>query len=134
MIIYSGVKSDFMEAVENASIASQIKGNIYEKMHRKTSESEFRSWQNSLQSMYIVLADSQIPKDTGIAIEYNIPQTSKRVDFIISGYDEDRKPNVIIIELKQWKEAQAVQGQDALVETYTGGAMRSTSLLSSMVV
>ena len=34
MIIYSGVKSDFMEAVENASIASQIKGNIYEKMHR----------------------------------------------------------------------------------------------------
>jgi hypothetical protein len=124
MIIYSGIKSDFMEAIENASIASQIKDNIYNKMHRNTSESEFRSWQNSLQSMYIVLADSQIPKDTGIAIEYNIPQTSKRVDFIISGYDEDRKPNVIIIELKQWSDAQAVQGQDALVETYTGGALR----------
>ena len=124
MIIYSGIKSDFMEAIENASIASQIKDNIYNKMHRNTSESEFRSWQNSLQSMYIVLADSQIPKDTGIAIEYNIPQTSKRVDFIISGYHEDRKPNVIIIELKQWSDAQAVQGQDALVETYTGGALR----------
>ena len=108
MIIYSGIKSDFMEAIENASIASQIKDNIYNKMHRNTSESEFHSWQNSLQSMYIVLADSQIPKDTGIAIEYNIPQTSKRVDFIISGYDENREPNVIIIELKQWSEAQAV--------------------------
>lgn len=36
MIIYSGIKSDFMEAIENASIASQIKDNIYNKMHRNT--------------------------------------------------------------------------------------------------
>lgn len=124
MIIYSGIKSDFMEAIENASIATQIKDNIYNKMHRKTGLSEFKSWKQSLQSMYVVLTDSMIPDDTGIAIEYNIPQTSKRVDFIISGYDADKNPNVIIIELKQWTEVNAVQGQDALVETYTGGALR----------
>ena len=124
MIIYSGIKSDFMEAIENASIATQIKDNIYNKMHRKTGLSEFKSWKQSLQSMYVVLTDSKIPDNTGIAIEYNIPQTSKRVDFIISGYDADKKPAVIIIELKQWTEANAVQGQDALVETFTGGALR----------
>ena len=124
MIIYSGIKRDFMEAIENASIATQIKDNIYNKMHRKTGLSEFKSWKQSLQSMYVVLTDSKIPDDTGIAIEYNIPQTSKRVDFIISGYDADKNPNVIIIELKQWTEVNAVQGQDALVETYTGGALR----------
>ena len=124
MIIYSGIKSQFMEAVETASIATQIKDNIYDKMHRKTGLSEFKSWKQSLQSMYVVLTDSMIPDDTGIAIEYNIPQTSKRVDFIISGYDADKNPNVIIIELKQWTEVNAVQGQDALVETYTGGALR----------
>ena len=124
MIIYSGIKSQFMEAVETASIATQIKDNIYDKMHRKTGLSEFKSWKQSLQSMYVVLTDSKIPDDTGIAIEYNIPQTSKRVDFIISGYDADKNPNVIIIELKQWTEVNAVQGQDALVETYTGGALR----------
>lgn len=124
MIIYSGVKSDFMEAIENASIATQIKDNIYNKMHRKTGLSEFKSWKQSLQSMYVVLTDPKIPNDTGIAIEYNIPQTSKRVDFIISGYDAFKNPNVIIIELKQWTEANAVQGQDALVETFTGGALR----------
>lgn len=124
MIIYSGIKSDFMEAIENASIATQIKDNIYNKMHRKTGLSEFKSWKQSLQSMYVVLTDPKIPNDTGIAIEYNIPQTSKRVDFIISGYDAFKNPNVIIIELKQWTEANAVQGQDALVETFTGGALR----------
>mgnify|MGYP002675324476 FL=1 len=74
--------------------------------------------------MYKVLNDKAIPSDSGVAIEYNIPQTSKRVDFIISGYGEKQNPNVVIIELKQWDKVEAVDGQDALVETYTGGAVR----------
>ena len=47
------------------------------------------------------LNDSDIPKDAGVAIEYNIPQTSKRVDFLISGYGLNGKGNVVIVELKQ---------------------------------
>ena len=35
-----------------------------------------------------------------------------------------QNPNVVIIELKQWDKVEAVDGQDALVETYTGGAVR----------
>lgn len=45
--------------------------------------------------MYITLNDSDIPKDAGVAIEYNIPQTSKRVDFLISGYGLNGKENVV---------------------------------------
>ncbi len=101
---------------------------IYNKMHRRSAQSEFRSWENSLEYMYKVLNDDAIPKKSGIAIEYNIPQTSKRVDFIISGYDEKQDPNVVIIELKQWDKVETVEGQDALVETYTGGAVRKVVL------
>ena len=50
--------------------------------------------------MYKVLNDDEIPEKAGIAIEYNIPQTSKRIDFLISGYDKVKKGNVVIIELK----------------------------------
>ncbi|MDD5901147.1 MAG: DUF2075 domain-containing protein, partial [Lachnospiraceae bacterium] len=74
--------------------------------------------------MYITLNDSNIPSDVGVAIEYNIPQTSKRVDFLISGYGKDNKGNVIIVELKQWEKLQAIEGQEAIVETFTGGANR----------
>lgn len=74
--------------------------------------------------MYKVLNDAEIPENAGIAIEYNIPQTSKRVDFIISGYDCSKQPNLIIIELKQWDSLEAVYGSDSLVETYTGNALR----------
>lgn len=124
MIVYSGLKSDFLYAVEQDSIAAEIEEKIYNKMHRKSARSEFRSWENSLEYMYKVLNDDAIPSDSGIAIEYNIPQTSKRVDFIISGYDEKKEPNVVIIELKQWDKVDTVEGQDALVETFTGGAIR----------
>ena len=124
MIVYSGLKRDFLTAVEQDSIAAEIEENIYNKMHRKSAQSEFRSWENSLEYMYKVMSDADIPQNAGIAIEYNIPQTSKRVDFIVSGYDEKQDPNVVIIELKQWDKVDTVDGQDAIVETFTGGAVR----------
>lgn len=124
MIVYSGTKYDFLISVEEDSIATEIEDNIYKKMHRRTAQNEFRSWENSLEYMYKVLNDKTIPDNSGIAIEYNIPQTSKRVDFIISGYNEKKNPNVVIIELKQWDKVNVVDGQDALVETYTGNALR----------
>ena len=34
------------------------------------------------------------------------------------------KGNVVIVELKQWEKLNAIDGQDAIVETYTGGANR----------
>jgi DUF2075 family protein len=124
MLVYSGLKTDFLNSVEEGTIATDIKNTIYEKMGRKTQDSEFKSWENSLQSMYIVMNDPQIPGNAGVAIEYNIPQTAKRVDFIVSGYDKSDNPSVVIIELKQWQELKAIPGMDALVETYTGKAMR----------
>lgn len=124
MLVYSGLKSDFLSAVENDSIAAEIEENIYNKMHRRTAQNEFRSWENSLEYMYKVLNDNDIPENSGIAIEYNIPQTSKRVDFIISGYNEKQDPNVVIVELKQWDKVDTIDGQDAIVETFTGGALR----------
>lgn len=124
MIVYDGIKTDFLKGVENDTIAVEIENNIYTKMHRSTSKNEFRSWENSLEYMYKVLNDHEIPDEAGIAIEYNIPQTSKRIDFIISGYDSKKKPNVVIIELKQWDQIKEVLGEDALVETYIGNANR----------
>lgn len=124
MIIYSGSKSDFMTEVEEDSIAYSIRDSILKKMHRNTSDAEFRSWVNSLEYMYKVLNDNEIPQSSGVAIEYNLPNTAKRVDFLVSGYDENQSANVVIIELKQWQKLDKVDGLDGLVETYTGGANR----------
>ena len=124
MLIYEGTKDKFLMSVEQDLIAIEIENNIYERMHRHTAKNEFRAWENSMEYMYKVLNDQDIPSDAGIAIEYNIPQTSKRVDFLISGYGKKDDANVVLIELKQWDELEAVPGRDGLVQTYTGNAMR----------
>jgi len=124
MLIYNGLKTDFMADTENDVLETKLYDAIKNKMNRSTGLSELNSWRNSLKEMYITLNDSNIPLDVGVAIEYNIPQTSKRVDFLISGYNKDNKGNVIIVELKQWEKLKAVEGQDAIVETYTAGANR----------
>ena len=124
MIVYDGLKDEFLQSVEKDTIALEIEEMIYKKMHRRIPRSEFRSWENSLEYMYKVLNDPSIPSDSGVAIEYNIPQTSKRVDFLLSGYDKDYDGNVVIIELKQWDKINSVDGVDALVETYIGNSLR----------
>ena len=113
-----------MAEVEEDTIAYSIRDSILNKMHRVTGEAEFRSWVNSLEYMYKVLNDHEIPSDSGVAIEYNLPNTAKRVDFLISGYDRRQRENVIIIELKQWESLRKVDGYDGVVETFTGGANR----------
>lgn len=124
MIIYDGLKTDFMKSVENETLADEIEAEIFEKMGRHTQKNEFMSWVNSMSRMYMVIKDDEIPNDAGIAIEYNIPQTAKRVDFIISGYNEKSTPEMVIVELKQWEKLSKVEKSDSLVETYTGGANR----------
>lgn len=124
MIVYEGLKTDFLHSVEQDAIAIEIERNIIEKMGRHVSMNEFRSWENSLGYMYKVLNDTEIPDDSGVAIEYNIPQTAKRIDFMISGYNESQVASTVVIELKQWDKIDPVEGVDALVETYIGGAVR----------
>lgn len=125
MIIYDGTKKDYLKRVDDDTLADYLADQIKKKFHRTTGKSEYRSWVNSSNYMYKILNDEEIPGDAGVAIEYNIPQTSKRVDFLISGYDEKDNENVVVVELKQWDKIKPIEGLDGLVETYTGGAMRN---------
>src|SRR5262245_2469699 len=61
-----------------------------------------------------VLFDTGIPEDSGVTIEYQIPQTSKRIDFILTGQDDQRTDYAVLIELKQWSEIQFSE-KDGLV-------------------
>ena len=68
MIVYDGLKSDFLNSVEKDTIAIEIEKNILEKMGRHTVSNEFQSWDNSMQYMYKVMNDPEIPNNAGVAI------------------------------------------------------------------
>lgn len=121
MLVYTGDKLEFLDDVFNDRIVERIEDCLLRKMRKTVGQSEMRSWQNSMQFMYKVLLDDEIPSDSGVAIEFNIPQTSKRVDFILSGLDEDAKHQAVIIELKQWSEVHPVSNIEALLKTGSKG-------------
>ena len=124
MIVYEATKQLFVEDVVQDRIEEDIDRKFYEKMGYHTSQNERKAWNNSMQYMMKVLIDNNIPENSGIAIEFKIPNTSKRVDFIITGKNEELKNTGIIIELKQWTEANIVSGKDGIVQTFTGHALR----------
>ena len=116
MIVYSATKNKFQDDVMTNSIGEIILQAYKIATGRYTGASEITSWTNSLQFMERVLSDNEIPNDSGIAIEYHIPQSSKRIDFIITGNDTGQKETAILIELKQWETA-GLTDKDGLVTT-----------------
>ena len=108
MIVYSANKYLFVQDVRTGVIATKILDLLRKKGLSGGQEREFESWHNSMKFMRDIVDDSEIDNDVQIAIEYNIPQTSKRVDFIIIGADAKDKENIVIVELKQWSRAEVV--------------------------
>lgn len=126
MIVYQEDKNTFMTHVRESRIDYIIHGNFKKQLGRSTSSKEVLSWGNSMQYMRNVLDDPEIPSNAKISIECQIPNTSKRIDFIITGQDQDKKDCAVIVELKQWQEA-AATSMDGVVRTYIGGAKRDVS-------
>ncbi len=128
MLVYNNTKAQFVADVLDNTIAEKINAEIKRKGLNAGGLPMFRSWENSMMYMNNIVNDSQIDDDVQVAIEYNIPLTSKRVDFIISGSDVNGKDNVVIVELKQWESAEVVDDEMRhSVRTYTGGAQRIVS-------
>jgi uncharacterized protein len=121
MLVYQANKTAFLRDVADHNIEDIVLDLVRTKLKMNVGEAEVRSWHNSLGEMFHILNDEGIPGDAGIAIEYRIPQTSKRIDFIISGEDEDRREQVVLIELKQWDEALLTEKDGIVVTRYQGG-------------
>ena len=131
MLIYKATKSEFMHDVDTDTIVARITDAFEERLHRANA-AEVRSWNNSMLYMYKVLNTSDIPDRCGVAIEFGVPYTNSRVDFLLTGRGNraDGAPETdaaVIIELKQWVELEAVPEQDGIVRTFVGGANRFTS-------
>jgi DUF2075 family protein len=126
MIVYQSTKALFQEHILSGEIEQIILRNFQAKLHHSTSPREVESWRNSLHYMHTVLSDADLPGDLGVSIECQIPQTAKRIDFIITGKDEQLQPHVVIIELKQWQSAE-LTAKDGIVRTALGRGVHETS-------
>ncbi len=117
MIVYSSNKKGFLGDVLSGQVEQQILTSFVREMGHTTGKSEINSWRKSMPYMSNVVNDSNIPDDAGIAIEYKIPQTSKRIDFIITGTNSENRKVAVIVELKQWSEGVSLTEKDGVLNT-----------------
>ncbi len=124
MIIYEAQNKQTFLA-DQPFIEEKLKARISEAIQEDPSQNEVISWKNSIAAMADVIKHKSIPEDVGIFLEYNIPTTDNRVDFIITGLDDEDKETVILIELKQWKHVNKTD-KDGIVETWYEEGMKET--------
>jgi hypothetical protein len=117
MLLYQGTSDEFVSETTKNAIVDKLEGSFKRQMGYNPSEPERRSWQNSLRAMALVVASSGLKKH-GVGIEYQLPGSSKRLDFMITGMSVDKKKEAVIIELKQWEKTEPGDGDK--VVTFVG--------------
>jgi DUF2075 family protein len=120
VIVYSKSKREFVRDVRANRIDEEIFLSFQRALRHRPSPREIDSWRNSMQFMANSVDQPALPDDAGVAIEFTIPLTSRRVDFILTGRTADRREVAVIVELKQWSTVTAT-ALDAIVKTRIGG-------------
>lgn len=123
MIVYSKNVSKFLEDID-IGISSVLNDLMSEKMYRKVGKSEMNSWDLSLGYIADVIRDCDIPVNSTVTLEYNLPMSPKRVDLIISGYNVQKQKVAILFELKQWSGIHLLDDSNYLVETFINGGFQ----------
>ncbi|MGJ7497829.1 DNA/RNA helicase domain-containing protein [Variovorax sp. RT4R15] len=120
MIIYQANKREFLHHALREDIEDVVSRQFRSATGYGVGPSEVQAWKYSLLEMAKVLQDEEIPQDAGVAIEYQLPQSTKRIDFVIAGEDARSRTKVVIIELKQWSESRR-SDKDAVIWARRGG-------------
>lgn len=118
-IIYSKTKKEFTNDV----FSNSIENFFVRETGPMFGPGQMEAIRDSMNYMDKVVNDSNIPDSAGIAIEYKIPSSSRRIDFIITGKDINKNPIAVLVELKRWKKAEKTE-MDGVVKTFVGGSVR----------
>jgi len=116
------MSSEFISDSVQNRIGAKLELSFEELFQYRPPQSEVRSWQNSLRAMSGALQTGGF-NDHGIVLEWQLPLSSRRLDCMITGHGHDTHPNAVIVELKQWEEAEP-SPVDECVGTWVGGRLR----------
>lgn len=127
MDLWQGSFLQFIRGAESGALSGDMSGQFL-KIHRYLpGMSEVRSWENSLRALasavrpidrgdvgVTIQANAAVPVSgkvsdraagAGVALEYHLPLSGKRVDVILTGHDKGGQARAVILELKQWSSA-----------------------------
>ncbi|MDP2013012.1 MAG: ATP-binding protein, partial [Actinomycetota bacterium] len=107
--------------LESNSAVEQMMAKMLATTGRRPSDSEQRSWRASLPVLASDLVDAGL-SNIEVLVEYQLPLTSKRADVVLAGvHPRTGNPTYVVVELKQWSDAQNFEGDPKLVHVAAYG-------------
>lgn len=121
MQLYAGRTAEFVRDATHNAIAQRLAEAFLAHYRYRPGDGEFHSWQNSLRALSSVIEAGRL-HDNGILLEYQLPLSSLRLDALLTGSSGQRQ-RAVIVELKQWSQAEPGSADD-LLRTWVGGGHR----------
>ncbi len=125
MRLYAGMSMPFIEDTVRNQIARKLSDAFFNYYGYPPGKSEVAAWGNSLRAMAQVVQHAKL-NDHGVVVEYELPSSSRRLDFMICGQDAAHRDEAVIVELKQWSDCEPAEA-DGLVSTWVGGKIREVA-------
>lgn len=101
MRLYEGTTKEFSGDVIHNRIADILRYNFFAYYRRFPPEPEYRSWQQSLNFLNNAFTYSDLTNNK-IIVEYELPYSTRRIDVLVFGKNNENKDTVVLMELKQW--------------------------------
>ena len=124
MKLYAGTTEQFRADARMHRIAEKLRAGYVAQIGHKPAPSEVASWQNSLMALSMLVDQAEL-NDHGVILEYQLGNTSRRLDAMLTGHASTSAENAVVVELKQWSNGSiGPSTADNCVELYVGKQVR----------
>ncbi len=101
MKLYAGTTEQFRADARMHRIAEKLRAEYTTQIGHRPAPSEVASWQNSLMALSMLVDQAELT-DHGVILEYQLGNTSRRLDALLTGHSSTSAENAVVVELKQW--------------------------------
>lgn len=108
MKLYAGTTEQFMADTQMHRIAEKLRNEYVAQIGCKPGPAEFNAWKNSLQALALLINQAKL-EDHGVILEYQLGNTSKRLDAMLTGRSNSSAENAVVVELKQWRRSRRLR-------------------------
>ena len=125
--LYAGTTEQLRTDTQLHRIAEKLRAEYVAQIGHKPGPSEVASWQNSLMALSMLVDQAEL-NDHGVILEYQLGNTSRRLDAMLTGHSPTSAENAVVVELKQWSDGSiGPSTADNCVECYSPRPRRCSS-------
>lgn len=119
MLLYQGTSQNFIRDAADGRLTDRIEMAFFGRYHYAPEERGFQTFGRYLRSLAKVM-DAAGVQDSGVILKYQLPATSRRLDCMVTGRDDEGREHVVIIEMKDWQECCLAEGGCELIDERNG--------------